>query len=337
MTTPPGSTGPNGNADRLWLRTDLPVEARVEALLAEMTLAVKVGQTHQSANIDPVADAELIRGGGIGSSLLASGATAGNERDAGIRVSTIDAVQQIAVEESRLGIPLLFARSPRSVGHLPSSTHARPTGRPIAAADDPVTGRYLDALVLPRFPFGWGLTYTSFSYGPIRLSSHEMPLNGGSIEVSVDVTNSGTRPGREVVQLYLRDVVADVTRPLLELADWVSLELNPGATGRATFDVTPAQLSYYDRTMTLRVDPGGGRGHGRPRRIQWRFCPDHRYGVVPRRSSEEGFCLWPAQGCGNGGGPRISMAPVLTAAVRIRSMSTTPAGSPLAIGSLASR
>jgi beta-glucosidase len=99
-----------GNADRPWLRTDLPVEARVEALLAEMTLAEKVGQTHQSANIDPIADAELIRGGGIGSSLLASGATAGNERDAGIRVSAIDAVQRIAVEESRLGIPLLFAR-----------------------------------------------------------------------------------------------------------------------------------------------------------------------------------------------------------------------------------
>jgi beta-glucosidase len=58
------------------------------------------------------------------------------------------------------------------------------------------------------------------------------------------------------VQLYLRDVVADVTRPLLELADWVSLVLEAGATGTATFTVTPAQLSYYDRTMTLRIDPG---------------------------------------------------------------------------------
>jgi len=58
------------------------------------------------------------------------------------------------------------------------------------------------------------------------------------------------------VQLYLRDVVADVTRPLLELADWVSLVLEPGATGTATFKITPAQLSYYDRTMTLRIDPG---------------------------------------------------------------------------------
>ena len=150
-------------------------------------------------------------------------------------------------------LPMTF---PRSVGHLPSSSHARPTGRPIAADDDPVTGRYLDALVSPRLPFGSGLTYTTFSYGPIRLSANTMPLHGGSIEVSVDVTNTGLRSGREVVQLYLRDVVADVTRPLLELADWVSLVLEAGATGTATFTVTPAQLSYYDRTMTLRVDPG---------------------------------------------------------------------------------
>lgn len=150
-------------------------------------------------------------------------------------------------------LPMTF---PRSVGHLPTSTHARPTGRPIAAADDPAIGRYLDALVLPRFPFGWGLTYTTFDYGPIRLSSNVMPMDGGSIAVSVDVTNSGPRPGREVVQLYLRDLVADVTRPLLELADWVSLELDPGATSTATFTIAPAQLSYYDRTMTLRIDPG---------------------------------------------------------------------------------
>jgi beta-glucosidase len=150
-------------------------------------------------------------------------------------------------------LPMTF---PRSVGHLPSSTLARPTGRPIEAASDPVAGRYLDTLVVPRLPFGFGLTYTTFSYGPLLLSAREMPLNGGSIEVSVEVTNVGERAGREVVQLYLHDVVADVTRPLLELADWVILELAAGAVGTATFTLTPAQLSYYDRSMTLRIDPG---------------------------------------------------------------------------------
>jgi beta-glucosidase len=150
-------------------------------------------------------------------------------------------------------LPMTF---PRSVGHLPSSSLARPTGRPIEAASDPEAGRYLDTLTVPRLPFGFGLTYTKFSYGPLQLSALEMALNGGSIEVSVEVTNVGERSGREVVQLYLHDVVADVTRPLLELADWVSLVLEAGATGTATFTLTPAQLSYYDRAMTQRIDPG---------------------------------------------------------------------------------
>jgi len=110
--------------------------------------------------------------------------------------------------------------------------------------------------VVPRLPFGSGLSYTTFSYGPLRLSAAEMPRHGGSIQVSIDVTNSGERAGREVVQLYLRDLVADVTRPLLELADWVSLVLEAGAVGTATFTITPEQLAYFDRTMTRRIDPG---------------------------------------------------------------------------------
>jgi len=150
-------------------------------------------------------------------------------------------------------LPMTF---PRSVGHLPSSSLARPTGRPIDAGQDQVAGRYLDTLVVPRLPFGSGLTYTRFSYGPLRLSALQMPLHGGSIEVAIDVTNSGERLGRAVVQLYVHDVVADVTRPLQELADWVSLVLDAGAVGTATFILTPEQLSYYDRNMALRIEPG---------------------------------------------------------------------------------
>ena len=96
--------------ERPWLRLDLPLEERVEALLAEMTLAETVGQTHQMANLDPDAHRELIGSGGIGSSLIASGATAGNERDEGVRVSAVNAAQRVAVQDSRLGIPLLFGR-----------------------------------------------------------------------------------------------------------------------------------------------------------------------------------------------------------------------------------
>ncbi|HEX9096156.1 MAG TPA: glycoside hydrolase family 3 N-terminal domain-containing protein [Candidatus Dormibacteraeota bacterium] len=150
-------------------------------------------------------------------------------------------------------LPVTF---PRSVGHVPSSSHQRPTGRPLDQGGAAHGGRYIDALDQPLLPFGWGLTYTTFRYGPVRLSANEMPLDAGSIRMSVDVTNTGSRPGREVVQLYLRDRVADVTRPLRQLADWAALDLEPGSTATATFVVTPDDLGYYDRTMTYRVEPG---------------------------------------------------------------------------------
>ncbi len=107
MTSP---TGPAPQVERPWLDATLPTETRIDLLLAEMTLAEKVAQTHQVANIDPEADAEQLRAGRISSSLYASGATAGNERDAGVLVGNIDAAQRHAVEGSRLGIPVLFGR-----------------------------------------------------------------------------------------------------------------------------------------------------------------------------------------------------------------------------------
>jgi beta-glucosidase len=150
-------------------------------------------------------------------------------------------------------LPMTF---PRSAGHIPWSSHQRPTGRPLSAADDSTNGRYLDTLVQPRLPFGFGLSYTTFEYGPLTLSSTEMAMDGGYLDASVEVTNSGTRAGREIVQLYLRDLVADVTRPLMELADWALLDLDAGASATTSFRITPDQLGYYDRTMTYRIDPG---------------------------------------------------------------------------------
>lgn len=150
-------------------------------------------------------------------------------------------------------LPMTF---PRSAGHLPASTHQRPTGRPLDPRGDARGGRYIDSLAQPLLPFGWGLTYTTFRYGPVSLSAKEMPVNAGSIRISVDVTNTGSRRGREVVQLYLRDLVANVTRPLRELTDWVALELEPGSTATANFVVTPDDLGYYDRNLSYSVEPG---------------------------------------------------------------------------------
>ena len=151
-------------------------------------------------------------------------------------------------------LPMTF---PRTVGHIPSSSHERPTGRRVDRDDDRTLGRYLNSLVFPELTFGYGLTYTSFEYGDLEISKESLSIKGsGSVTATIEVTNTGTRPGREVVQLYVRDVVAEVTRPLVELADWSAVTLKPGESKRVKFKVTAAMFGYHDREMRWRVDPG---------------------------------------------------------------------------------
>jgi beta-glucosidase len=150
-------------------------------------------------------------------------------------------------------LPMTF---PRTTGHIPTSTHQRPTGRVIALDEDDRQGRYLDDRVFPRLPFGHGLTYTTFEYGPLRTDGAAELAPDGALVVEVDVTNTGDGAGREVVQLSFRDPVAQVTRPLTELVDWVALDLEPGERGTATFTVRGDQFAYYGRDNVLRVDAG---------------------------------------------------------------------------------
>jgi beta-glucosidase len=150
-------------------------------------------------------------------------------------------------------LPMTF---PRTTGHIPTSTHQRPTGRVITPAEDDRHGRYLDDRVFPRLPFGHGLAYTTFEYGRLRTDGPTELAPDGSVVVEVDVTNTGDRAGREVVQLSFRDPVAQVTRPLTELVDWVALDLEPGEKGTATFTVRADQLAYYGRDNVLRIDAG---------------------------------------------------------------------------------
>jgi beta-glucosidase len=144
---------------------------------------------------------------------------------------------------------------PLSTGHIPTSTHQRPTGRLIRADVDRQEGRYIDALTYPRLPFGRGLAYTTVEYGEPKLSDATL-VGEDSVALSVTVTNTGDRPCREVVQLYFRDPVAQVTRPLVELTDWAVVELEPGATREVLFDVRAEQFAYYGRDLTARVDDG---------------------------------------------------------------------------------
>ena len=134
---------------------------------------------------------------------------------------------------------------PRSVGQLPVYYNAKPTAN----------RGYLGADHTPLYPFGFGLSYTTFTLSAPRLSKATM-APADSVTVAVDVTNTGKRAGDEVVQLYIRDDVSSVTRPLKELKGFARVTLAPGEQRTVTFTVTPAELQFYGMDMKRVVEPG---------------------------------------------------------------------------------
>jgi beta-glucosidase len=148
-------------------------------------------------------------------------------------------------------LPVTF---PRSVGQVPLYYNHFNTGRP-PDANNKYTSKYLDVDWKPQFPFGFGLSYTTFEITNLRLSSQRIPLDG-KLTVSVDVRNIGSRVGDEVVQLYLRDLVASVSRPVKELKGFQRVTLQPGETRRIQFLVGAEQLGLWNREMRFVVEPG---------------------------------------------------------------------------------
>jgi len=142
---------------------------------------------------------------------------------------------------------------PRTVGQVPIHYSRAPSGRP-TQADNRFTLQYMDESLEPLFPFGFGLSYTSFAYSDLRVS----PLNGGEgeVEVRARVTNTGRRPGREVAQLYVRDPVATRSRPLRELKAFAAVELAPGETREVTLRAPVRDLGFHLADGTYVVEPG---------------------------------------------------------------------------------
>jgi beta-glucosidase len=134
---------------------------------------------------------------------------------------------------------------PRSAGHVPAYYNYKPSAR----------RGYLFDSVTPLFPFGFGLSYTTFELANVRLDSDEIKI-GETARVRVDVTNTGPRAGDEVVQLYIRDLVSSVTRPVKELKGFQRVSLGAGESATVIFDVTPEHLAFYDLDMAFRVEPG---------------------------------------------------------------------------------
>jgi beta-glucosidase len=114
---------------------------------------------------------------------------------------------------------------------------------------------YIDGTTTPLYPFGYGLSYTRFEISAPRLSQARIGVNGAT-RVEVDVRNTGKLRGDEVVQLYIRDDVSSVTRPLLELKGFQRVTLEPGEQRTLSFDIKPSDLWFYNAEMKRVVEPG---------------------------------------------------------------------------------
>jgi beta-glucosidase len=148
-------------------------------------------------------------------------------------------------------LPVTF---PRTVGQVPIYYNAKNTGRP-PDPNNRYTSKYQDVPWTPLYPFGHGLSYTTFTYGQPTVGAASIRATD-SVTVSVPVTNSGSRAGEEVVQLYIRDDVASVTRPVKELRGFRKISLVPGASQTVSFVLRPDDLAFYNREMKRVVEPG---------------------------------------------------------------------------------
>jgi beta-glucosidase len=148
-------------------------------------------------------------------------------------------------------LPVTF---PRTVGQVPIYYSQKNTGRPPAEADK-YTSKYLDSPWTPLYPFGHGLSYTTFELSNFRLSANTISPSD-TPTVSVDVENTGKRAGDEVVQLYVQDVTASVTRPVQELKGFRRITLAPGERRQVEFTLSQEHLGFYNREMKWIVEPG---------------------------------------------------------------------------------
>lgn len=144
---------------------------------------------------------------------------------------------------------------PRNVGQIPVFYNYRQSGRPGTDKLTKWTNRFIDSPVSPLYPFGYGLSYTTFSYSAPRVSQKEFSTNE-ILKVSVDVTNTGQYDGEETIQLYIRDVIASVTRPVKELKGFKKIFLRKGETRTVGFELRAEDLSFLSQDMEPVIESG---------------------------------------------------------------------------------
>ena len=145
---------------------------------------------------------------------------------------------------------------PKSVGQVPIYYNYKNTGRPLKLADDLVFwSHYIDESNDPLYEFGYGLSYTTFEYGDINISSNDLDASS-EITVSFALTNNGNYEGKEVVQLYIRDLFASATRPVKELKGFEMVSLKPGESKKVSFTIDEEMLKFYSANEIWETEPG---------------------------------------------------------------------------------
>lgn len=143
---------------------------------------------------------------------------------------------------------------PANVGQIPLYYNHKNTGRPMSP-DNKFTSKYLDSPNDPVYPFGYGLSYTTFEYGDVVLSSNELRGNE-TLTASISLTNTGKYAGEEIVQLYINDPVASISRPVKELKGFKKIMLKQGEKRDITFEITPEDLMFYNSDLKYDWEPG---------------------------------------------------------------------------------
>ncbi|MCK9343772.1 MAG: fibronectin type III-like domain-contianing protein, partial [Massilibacteroides sp.] len=146
----------------------------------------------------------------------------------------------------------------KNMGQIPIYYNHLPTGRPLPEGKwfTKFRSNYLDVDNDPLYPFGYGMSYSTFAYGQPALSSTVMDLANGSLTITVPVTNTGSYDADEIVQLYVRDLVGSVSRPVKELKGFSRISLKKGETRNVTFTLKPDDLKFYNQQLEYKCEPG---------------------------------------------------------------------------------
>lgn len=263
----------DGRSDQEMLDEALAIASKSDVIIAALGESAEMsGESSSRTNLDiPQIQKDLLQ------ALLKTGKPvvlvmfAGRPMTIQEEVETVPAILNVWFPGSEAGLAIsdvlfgdvnpsgkLTATFPRNVGQIPIYYNHKNTGRPLNNKEgifEKFRSNYLDVRNEPLFPFGYGLSYSKFDYSNLILSANQITKDD-TITISVDVKNSGNYDGKEVVQLYIRDLVGSVSRPVKELKGFQKVDIKKGETQTVTFKLTVEDLKFYNSNLDFVSEPG---------------------------------------------------------------------------------